>query len=221
MRKHGRPHGHVSVARSGVGRGDVLWASWAAMRSPRADRRVLCTLRDALPVWDVGRRGLSVDGGYNSSAGICHVSQGSKEQGPTRLTELPLFGSENYFVSPLCLDSTWRNAGNFGCEACARESKAGATGDGPLETHLSRSISHAGSRRSNLGQSHHRQQEALGGGLDSDSSSSPIPPSYDSWDSVSDPTMHKFMRCETWAWGFVAELWRAVYCSYRVWRDRK
>lgn len=30
--------------------------SRAAMLPARADRRVLCTLRDALPVWDVGKR---------------------------------------------------------------------------------------------------------------------------------------------------------------------
>lgn len=83
-----RPHGDVSVTRSGVGRGQVLWASRAAMRSPRGDRRALCTLRDALPVWDVGKGGLMVDCEIVSSGAtstlFAHVSQGS--EGPQVVT---------------------------------------------------------------------------------------------------------------------------------------
>ena len=51
------------------------------MRSPRGDRRVLCTLRDALPVWDVGKAGLRVDCEIVRSRApplLAYVSQGSE-----------------------------------------------------------------------------------------------------------------------------------------------
>lgn len=58
------------------------------------DRRLLCTLRDALPVWGVGKGGLRVDCEivlYASRAPplLAHVSQGGED--PTGLTELPLY----------------------------------------------------------------------------------------------------------------------------------
>lgn len=70
---------------------DILWVLRAAMRSPRADRRVLCTLRDALPVWDVGR-GLRADS--QIVAGICQSRAGRAHK-----VDLATLVSEIYFVS--------------------------------------------------------------------------------------------------------------------------
>lgn len=165
------------------------------MRSPREDRRVLCTLRDALPVWDVGRGGLRDDCEIVRSRApplLAYVSQGAVR---AHRVDLVTLVSENYFVSPL---STGRLAGNYRCEADVHtEARLGA--------HLSRSISHAGSRRSNSGCSHHRWQQVLGE-LDSGASSSPMFPSYDCWDLVPMPrytnSCAAVYACETWVLGF-------------------
>jgi hypothetical protein len=146
------------------------------MRSPRGDRRVLCTLRDALPVWDVGKGGLRVDCEIVRSRApplLAYVSQGS--EGPQGGLSYPC--AHRRIISSLSRPDDL--PATFYCEARAhKEARVG----GP---HISRSISHAGSRCSNLGYSHHRWQQALGG-LDSGSSSSPIP-SYDCWDPVPMP----------------------------------